>query len=176
MRLKDLQDLQKSQIDAICQNFVKHGEAFYHPITKKLSFIEDGICVKGDCSIRDKKMVSRKILLPIHMRKDFKTEVEGECFLPLENIGKAVVCMTHFFVDHQKSYLQNGILPQEATRLMARHEMFHKEGDIIGPPPVYPVIEEKNKAGVVVLKSFGMRIHGPALKNADWVNSFKLQI
>ena len=127
MRVKDLQALQKSQIDAICQNFVQRKEAFYHPMTRKLSFIQNGMCIKSDCSFRDHHDYdTRKILLPLHMRTHFKTIVGGECCLPLEKIGQVVVCLAHFFVEHQKSYLENGVLPQEARRLMAHKDMCHK--------------------------------------------------
>ena len=170
MRLNKLQALQNSQIDAICGNFIKHGEAFYHPTTRKLSFIQNGVCIKSDCSFRDHHDgEARKILLPKHMRTHFKTIVGGDCCLPLEKIGQVVACLAHFFVDHQKSYLQNGVLPQEASRLMTHIDMYHKEGDAIKDPPIYPIRETKLANGVVK-KWFGLRIHGPALTNADWVN------
>ena len=165
MRLKDLQDLQKSQIDTICHDFVKRGNAFYHPATSKLSFIQDGICVKSDCCFRDKGLISRKILLPLHIREHFKTFANGECALHLDKIGKVVVCLSHFFVEHQKHYLRHGVIPLNA-RLMAQQDMSHAEGDVIRGPPVYPVREPEK--GPKAWK--GIKIHAAALSNVDWVN------
>ena len=164
MRLKDLQDLRQSQIDAICQDFVKRRNAFYDPGTHKLSFIQNGLCVKSDCCFRDKGLVTRKILLPAHVREHFKTFVRtGECALPANKIGSVVVCLSHFFVEHQKYYLQNGALPLNA-RLMAQQDSTHKEGEPIRDPPVYPVRE----AGPNEWK--GIKIHVAVLHDNDWVN------
>ncbi len=164
MSLKDLQDLRRSQIDVICQNFVRRGNAFYHPGTNKLSFIQNGLCVKSDCCFRDKGLVTRKILLPAHIREHFKTFVHnGKCALPVEKIGKVVVCLEHFFIEHQKHYLENGALPLNA-RLMAKQDMTHKEGEVIRDPPVYPIREP----GPNEWK--GIKIHIAALHNDDWVN------
>jgi hypothetical protein len=165
MRLKDLQDLQKSQIDAICQDFVKCGDAFYHRRTNKLSFIQNGICIKSDCCFRDKGLVSRKILLPLNIREHFKTFVHGECALPFDKIGQVVVCLSHFFVEHQKHYLENGVLPLNA-RLMTQQDMSHAEGDVIRDPPEYPIREPGPKAWK------GIKIHVGALYNDDWVNFY----
>ena len=104
----------------------------------------------------------------MHMRTDFKKIVGGEYCVPEEKIGQSVVCLGHFFVEHQKSYLQNGVLPQEARRLMAHQDMCHKEGDVIKPPPIYGVRKDKLKDGDRLWS--GIKHHGPALLNADWVN------
>ena len=125
---------QKIEIDEICKDFIQKGNAFYHPITKKLSYIVDGYCSKGECTSR-KKSVNKgfgdqKTLAPLQIWKDFKTKEGGVCALPVEKIGKVVICLSHFFLEHQKLYLRDGFMPPEA-RLVTKGENGH-EGE---PPP-----------------------------------------
>ena len=43
-----------TEIDSICETFIPKGNAYYHPVTKKLSYILDGHCIKSECGFRHK--------------------------------------------------------------------------------------------------------------------------
>jgi len=160
---------QKIEIDEICKDFIQKGNAFYHPVTKKLSYIVDGYCIKGECSNRKKSVNKgfgdRKILMPLQIRKDFKTKASGVCALPLEKIGKVVICLSHFFLEHQKSYLKDGFMPPEA-RLVTQGENGH-EGE---PPPASEFTLRDCAKGANAWRGCKIAVR-EGLVNEDWVNS-----
>ena len=168
--IKELQKLQHTQIQNICNDFIKHGSGFYHPQTKKLSFILDGCCIKSECCYRDQDKEGRgfgvrKILLPLQIRKNFKTTLDEECVLPLNKIGTVVVCLSHFFIEHQKLYLRDGAMPLEA-RLMGKKDKTHVEGKPIPEPPTL-MLRDAAKGS----KAWrGYKMYAMALSNTDWVN------
>jgi len=167
--------LQKCQIDDICKSFIQKNNAFYHPVTRKLSYIIDGHCIKGECTNRHserKGFGDRKILVPLQIREHFRTTVDNICSLPLSKIGQVVICLSHFFVEHQKAYLRDGVLPPEA-RLVGVKEIGHVEGKRIPELPPFPLRDatKGNKAwrGYKVSMTTG-------LSNTDWVNGKKWNV
>jgi hypothetical protein len=171
-KLKFTLSSQKEQLDKICANFIQKENAFYHPDTKNLSFIIGGQCIKGECTIRDsdklnKGFFERKILVPLQICDHFKTTKSGVRDLPIAKIGKVVICLSHFFFEHQIFYLRNGELP-EKTRLTTSGDNFRKENDAtITYTPNFPWKfnnnPDKEWRGHKVNHSLG-------LSNTDWVN------
>lgn len=167
----DVLNRQRQEIDKICESFIRKGNAFYNPMTRKLSYIIDGFCIKGECSIRDKNKETkgfgeRKILVPLQIRKDFKTTIAGICSLPLSKIGETVICLSHFFVEHQKAYLQNGVLPPQA-RLVGVKEIGHIEGAPIDDPAPFNLRDEAEGDDAW----FGYKVSmTTGLSNTDWVS------
>ena len=173
---KVTQGLQKQQIDKICENFIQSGNAFYHPVTKKLSYIINGHCIKGECNNRkidkvnegeNKGFGDRKILLPEHIQPDFMTTKAGLCALDKSKIGQVVICLNHFFIEHQKFYLENGFVPPEA-RLIRNGEQNHVEGMPIADPEPFEWREEE-KLGDKSWRGYKIAVT-LGLSNYDWVN------
>jgi hypothetical protein len=167
--IKELLCLQKAKIEELCVlNFIEKGNAFYHPVTEKLSFITDGYCIKGECSNRKQNICpERKILLPPHLRFDFRTTEGGVCALPESKIGEVVICLSHFFIEHQVAYLEDGCLPP-GSRLMGKSETTHKEGDPI-PPASESQLRDPHK-GLDAWRGYKIAMT-KGLKNNDWVIS-----
>jgi hypothetical protein len=110
---------QLNEITKICkENFIEKDGASYRKDNLKLAYTKKGHCIKGDCNYREKKIETIKILVPPHLRKSFLTLVsDGTCLLPEDKIGQVVICLPHFFLTHQKYYLENGKLPKDAKLL-----------------------------------------------------------
>ena len=60
-------------IELIKKYFIKKGHAYYYQDTEELSLIDDGDCIKGDCTSYKTEEKTFKILLPAHLRKFFWT-------------------------------------------------------------------------------------------------------
>jgi hypothetical protein len=171
MALKKKKKKVLTKIDSIFETFIPKGNAYYHPVTKKLSYILDGHCIKSECGFRDKDKEKngfgiRKILLPGHLRKHFQTTTKGFCHLPLDKIGEVVICLEHFFIEHQKEYLQTGVIPLDARLMHGQENISHIEGNTIKPLKPFPVRDPLKKSpwsGIKVSKRDG-------LENTDWVN------
>ncbi len=114
---------QLNEITKICkENFIEKDGAAYRKDNLKLAYTKKGHCIKGDCKYREKKIETIKILVPPHLRTSFQTLVsDGTCLLPEDKIGQVVICLPHFFLTHQKYYLENGKLPKDA-KLIGRCE------------------------------------------------------
>ena len=162
-RMPKINKKEKQQLDKICRDFIRKGNAFYHPETRKLSFILDGYCIKSECFKRTADKVNRgfgvrKIVLPRRLQTQFKTYLDGECQLPGSKIGQVVICLDHFLIEHQKFYLHNGFLPLEAKIQSAKPLMLRDEEKGL-----------RSWIGYKVAVDFG-------LPNKDWVNIIPISI
>jgi hypothetical protein len=171
-RKKVTAEEQRDEITKICEkDFIKKGEASYRTDNLELAYIENGECIKGDCKYRRKKIKTKKILLPPHLRKYFLTRArDGTCFLPEDKIGQVVICLDHFFFVYQKQYLKTGKLPEDSRLIGCReHKKVFQEGDEIPPPPS----PEKSGEGDQV--TYGCRISMTiGLVNTDWAKTLDL--
>lgn len=104
-RKKVTLDQQRDEIIEICQkDFTKKGEASYRTDNLELAYIENGECIKGDCKYKRKRIKTKKILVPPHLRKYFLTrEKDGTCLLPEDKIGQVVICLEHFLFGSPKT-------------------------------------------------------------------------
>ena len=86
-------------------------EALYNPATKqKLFIINAGVCLKSDCKL-EQTLHMVKVLMPKSCQDQFRKSV------PLDLIGKRVVCFVHFPFDVQIHYLTNGSFPAGAKMI-----------------------------------------------------------
>ena len=150
---------QEKEIKNLVSRLVKHKNALYHPETKKKLFIQNGICSKSECNI-DKEHKILKVLLPLQSRKDFRQEIA------LDRIGKAVVCFTHFFFQHQKYYLINGVFPEGVRLLRGKENLKNAEG--IRIPDATPFPEKRDPQTGKMVSGFKV-CHQGAHENSDWV-------
>jgi hypothetical protein len=127
-RIDATTNAQREELNKICENFIEKHNGYYNPETGELSHIDDGHCIKGDCKFRDENTATRKILLPAHLRESFKSNGKT---LPEDKIGQVVICLPHFIFPHQKFYLQNGKLPDDA-RLLGKNE--NRKGQPVPKP------------------------------------------
>jgi hypothetical protein len=119
---------QDAELEKYLKNLIRYEEALYDPDSRKKLFITDGCCIKGECLYSTSKG-KMKVLLPENLRSDFQREI------PLQRIGKIVVCLAHFFFVDQMFYVKNGFFPK-SVRLMRKGENNHKiEKEIPTPPP-----------------------------------------
>lgn len=168
-RKKVTAEEQRDEITKICEkDFTKKGEASYRTDNLELSYIENGECIKGDCKYRRKKIKTKKILLPPHLRKYFLTRArDGTCLLPEDKIGQVVICLPHFFLTHQKYYLENGKLPEDAKLIGRCESKKGFEGEKKKSAKPYKRCEK----GKVYT---GWRISmTKGLNNTDWANTPK---
>jgi hypothetical protein len=157
-------------IKLIKKYFIKKGHAYYYLDTEELSLIDDGDCIKGDCTSYKTKEKTFKILLPPHLRKFFKTlEWNGVCQLPEDKIGQVVICLKHFVFPHQKVYLRTGKLPKDATLLGRNRSLqIFQEGQPIPAP------EDPKVSGTGRQAYRGYRISlNRGLINTDWAKKDK---
>ena len=162
-------DKQEAEINDFVSRLVKHKDAFYDPKTKRKLFIENGCCAKGECNF-DKKKQILKVLLPSHLRTEFRKDFGIE--IPSDRMGKAVVCFRHFFFQHRKHYLIHGSFPA-SVRLLRRGESFKDAEDIPVPdvPPPFAVKIDK-KTGILLI-GFKVSLKG-GHENSDWVCNLML--
>jgi hypothetical protein len=160
---------QLNEITKICkENFIEKDGASYRKDNLKLAYTKKGHCLKGDCKYREKKIETIKILVPPHLRKSFLTLVsDGTCLLPEDKIGQVVICLPHFFLTHQKYYLENGKLPEDAKLIGRCESKKGYEGEKKKAAKPYKRCEH----GKVYT---GWRISmTKGLNNTDWANTPK---
>ena len=86
-------------------------EALYNPNTKKKLFIVNaGICLNRNCQL-DKNHHMVKVAMPESSQNQFQQSI------PLEFIGKRVVCFMHYPFNVQIEYLTTGSFPADAKML-----------------------------------------------------------
>ena len=161
-------DKQEAEINDFVSKLVKHKDAFYDPKTKRKLFIKNGCCAKGECNF-DKKKEILKVLLPLHLRTEFRKDFGIE--IPTDRIGKAVVCFRHFFFQHRKHYLIHGSFP-DSVRLLRRGDSF-KDAEDVPIPDAKRFPEKKDKKNGIVLIGFKVSFKG-AHENSDWVCNLML--
>jgi hypothetical protein len=120
---------QDAELEKYLKKLIRYEGGLYDPESKKKLFIIDGCCIKGECLYSTSKG-KLKVLLPESLRSDFQREI------PLERIGKIVVCIAHFFFVDQLFYIKNGFFP-ESVRLMRKGENNHKIETEIPTPPLH---------------------------------------
>ena len=138
-----------------------YREALYNPDTKqKLFIVCAGKCLKSDCkSTATRHMV--KVPMPRSSRHQFRDSI------PLDFIGKRVVCFAHYNYDLQIQYLTTGSFPTDAKMIQ-----FTKTSETKGPRMEGPSTECPSTEGP---RTEGPRTEGPrhsngALKKDDsWV-------
>jgi len=174
MRKRRIEAIAKEQAEEIIKlikkYFIKKGHAYYYQDTEELSLIDDGDCIKGDCTSYKTEEKTFKILLPAHLRKFFKTlEWNGVCQLPEDKIGQVVICLKHFVFPHQKVYLRTGKLPKDATLLGRNRSLqIFQEGQPIPAP------EDPKVSGTGRQAYRGYRISlNRGLTNTDWAKKDK---
>jgi hypothetical protein len=109
---------QEAELDKYLNKLIIYENALYDSVSQKPLFILDGCCIKAECKYSGSFGI-KKVLLPDSLRSGFRTKI------PLERIGKIVVCFCHFFFEDQIFYLKNGYF-QADIRLMRKGENHHK--------------------------------------------------
>jgi hypothetical protein len=118
---------QDAKLEKYLKKLIKYENALYDSVSKKPLFILDGCCIKAECKFFGSLGI-KKVLLPDSLRSGFRTKI------PLERIGKIVVCFCHFFFEDQIFYLKNGYF-QAGVQLMRKGENNHESSKTIHANP-----------------------------------------
>jgi hypothetical protein len=151
-------DKQSAEVNNLVSKLLKYEKALYHPKTRTKLFILKGLCCKADCKA-NKKEEHLKVLLPASSFQDFRR------YIPLDRVGKAVVCFSHFFYKHQKDYIINGQFPESVRLKRAGENLYNLEKVVIpNPKPFAKKIDKKTGREISGFKASP----GAYIKN-DWV-------
>jgi hypothetical protein len=100
--------------------------AYYHPVTEKLLLITDGVCSFHHCAARDEDDPCPKLPIPESSFGHFQTHENGHTLIGPEHKGKLCACLYHAKKEHQKEYLETGILPEGALRKKKKSKLWKK--------------------------------------------------
>jgi hypothetical protein len=141
----------KKKREELLADLIQFENAFYHPDTRQKLMIQDGCCAKIECK-HHKSFGVKKVLLPLNCMSQSREEI------PLERIGKIVVCFLHFCHEDQKEYFNTG--------------SFREDVLLTGPGGNSAALLKEKKAPEQKGKK-GFRLSDKARnKDNDWVCNF----
>jgi len=135
-KTKAVLDEQNAEVNKLVSKLIIYKKALYHPEKRTKLFILNGRCSKAECSA-DKNEEYLKVLLPTGSFRDFRHDI------PLDRVGKAVVCFCHFFFKHQKEYLTSGQFPESVRLMRGGDNLYNLEKVAIPDPKPFAKIKDK---------------------------------